>query len=502
MLSVPYVTAMVLAALANYDRSLERASLSLGVGPVRTFFRITLPLIRTGVIAGAISAFLISLDNFSLSLFITKGDTLPLRLMQQLLFYADPSVAAMSTLLLVGSAGAGRLRASARDLGAGPRSRRAGGGPRGANDSPIRERIPERRQRQGVAYGEELALRSASSGWASAAPTSALSWLTAATVVGVCQRDEASVRKVAAQYGIAGAFTRWQDLIERARPDIVVIATPPRLHREIALAAFASGAHVLCEKPLAMNRAEARDMVEAAAKHGRVGMTCFNWRYTVAMQEMQRRMAEGFVGRVFHVSGRWLAGVVRGRENPCHLANGQGRGGSRRDGRHGRTPRGSRALERRRDRERVRAHGRRLSGPIGGRSLLDHCRAHFGRARDLRCEPGRARTGRTRAPGVRIAWRPCLQLAPRHARVVRRRAARDGGKRRRSRPWQPPRRPTRAGRTIPMEVMGSTIDGAARRATSSKRSAPAPRRRPRSQTDCAHRRCWMPWPSRRRAESG
>jgi putative spermidine/putrescine transport system permease protein len=42
MLSVPYVTAMVLAALANYDRSLERASLNLGVGPVRTFFRITL----------------------------------------------------------------------------------------------------------------------------------------------------------------------------------------------------------------------------------------------------------------------------------------------------------------------------------------------------------------------------------------------------------------------------------------------------------------------------
>lgn len=103
MLSVPYVTAMVLAALANYDRSLERASLNLGVGPVRTFFRITLPLIRNGVIAGAVSAFLISLDNFSLSLFITKGDTLPLRLMQQLLFYADPSVAAISTLLLVGS---------------------------------------------------------------------------------------------------------------------------------------------------------------------------------------------------------------------------------------------------------------------------------------------------------------------------------------------------------------------------------------------------------------
>lgn len=103
VLGVPYVVAMVTAALSNYDISLERASLNLGVGPIRTFFMITLPMIRGGVIAGAVSAFLISFDNFSLSLFITKGDTLPLRLMQQLLAYADPSVAAISTLLVAAS---------------------------------------------------------------------------------------------------------------------------------------------------------------------------------------------------------------------------------------------------------------------------------------------------------------------------------------------------------------------------------------------------------------
>lgn len=103
--SIPYVVAMVTAALSNYDRALERASLNLGVSPTRTFLRITLPLIRGGVIAGGISAFLISLDNVSLSLFITRGDTLPLRLMQQLLFYADPSIAAMAAILLALSLG-------------------------------------------------------------------------------------------------------------------------------------------------------------------------------------------------------------------------------------------------------------------------------------------------------------------------------------------------------------------------------------------------------------
>lgn len=103
VLGVPYVVAMVTSALSNYDRSVERASMNLGVGPVKTFFKITLPLIRGGVIAGAASAFLISFDNISLSLFITRGDTLPLRLMQQLLAYADPSVAAISTLLVLAS---------------------------------------------------------------------------------------------------------------------------------------------------------------------------------------------------------------------------------------------------------------------------------------------------------------------------------------------------------------------------------------------------------------
>ncbi|WP_108659558.1 ABC transporter permease [Acuticoccus kandeliae] len=103
VMGLPYVVAMVTASLANYDQSLERASMNLGVGPIGTFFRVTLPMIRGGVIAGAVTAFLISFDNFSLSLFITRGDTLPLRLMQQLQSYADPSVAAMSTLLLVAS---------------------------------------------------------------------------------------------------------------------------------------------------------------------------------------------------------------------------------------------------------------------------------------------------------------------------------------------------------------------------------------------------------------
>ena len=101
VIGVPYVVSMVLASLTSFDRMLERASLNLGVGPMKTFGFITLRHIAPGMAAGSIAAFLSSLDNISLSLFITKNDTLPLRLMQHMQSYADPSIAAMSTLLLV-----------------------------------------------------------------------------------------------------------------------------------------------------------------------------------------------------------------------------------------------------------------------------------------------------------------------------------------------------------------------------------------------------------------
>jgi predicted dehydrogenase len=128
-------------------------------------------------------------------------------------------------------------------------------------------------------------------------------------VVAVCQRDEAAARTVAERYGIPGVFSRWQDLIERAKPQIVVVASPPNLHREMVLAAFASGAHVLCEKPLAMDGAEADDMIAAAKRHNKIAMTCFNWRWSIAMQEMARRIAAGDIGRILNINGRWFGGA-------------------------------------------------------------------------------------------------------------------------------------------------------------------------------------------------
>ncbi|MGH7324452.1 MAG: Gfo/Idh/MocA family protein [Candidatus Rokuibacteriota bacterium] len=127
-------------------------------------------------------------------------------------------------------------------------------------------------------------------------------------VVAVCQRDRAAAKAVADRYGVPQVYEGWEEMLERARPEIVVIATPPHLHLPIALRALDGGAHVLCEKPLALTTAEARRMAQAAGRARRVAMTAFNWRFAAAMQELDARVRAGALGRVFHLDARWLGG--------------------------------------------------------------------------------------------------------------------------------------------------------------------------------------------------
>ena len=105
---------------------------------------------------------------------------------------------------------------------------------------------------------------------------------------------------------VPATYTRFADLL--ACPDIeaVVIATPNYLHREIALAAIARGKHVLCEKPLALNLAEAREMLRAAEEAGVVHMTAFTYRFTPALQYMKHLVSAGELGAIRSVRAAYL----------------------------------------------------------------------------------------------------------------------------------------------------------------------------------------------------
>jgi putative spermidine/putrescine transport system permease protein len=101
-LALPFVVVTVGASLQTVDPVLERAAANLGAGPVATFARITLPLILPGVLTGALFAFVTSLDEVVVAIFLTSPTvtTLPVQIFATLQNFLDPTVAAISTMLL------------------------------------------------------------------------------------------------------------------------------------------------------------------------------------------------------------------------------------------------------------------------------------------------------------------------------------------------------------------------------------------------------------------
>ena len=98
-----FVTAIVLARMANLDPSLEEASRDLGAGAVRTFMRVTLPQLAPGIVAGALLAFTLSIDEFVIAFFTTAPTqpTLPIVIYSMVRFGVTPEVNALATLLLL-----------------------------------------------------------------------------------------------------------------------------------------------------------------------------------------------------------------------------------------------------------------------------------------------------------------------------------------------------------------------------------------------------------------
>jgi predicted dehydrogenase len=122
-------------------------------------------------------------------------------------------------------------------------------------------------------------------------------------------RDPQAVRAAAERHGWAAAETDWRALIAREDVDLVDICTPGDSHAEIAIAALEAGKHVLCEKPLANNVAEAEAMVEAAraaAERGRIAMVGFNYRRVPAASLAREMVAAGRLGTLRHVRVAYL----------------------------------------------------------------------------------------------------------------------------------------------------------------------------------------------------
>ena len=114
----------------------------------------------------------------------------------------------------------------------------------------------------------------------------------------VCASTPESAARYAAAFGFSRGTADWQDLVHDPKVEAVVIASPQNTHREIALAAFALGKPVFCEKPLGATLADSIAMHDAAVASGAINMVGFNYIRTPASQYARQLISEGRIGGI------------------------------------------------------------------------------------------------------------------------------------------------------------------------------------------------------------
>jgi predicted dehydrogenase len=124
-------------------------------------------------------------------------------------------------------------------------------------------------------------------------------------LVALCDADARWVEQAQAEHGARYAFTDWEALAACDGLDAVSVCLPTVFHAPATLAALAAGKHVLCEKPMAPNAAQAQEMADAARAADRVLMIGYNQRLGGDVQWLRRRIDEGLLGDVYLVHTAW-----------------------------------------------------------------------------------------------------------------------------------------------------------------------------------------------------
>ena len=127
-----------------------------------------------------------------------------------------------------------------------------------------------------------------------------------AEAVAVAASSEASARRAAERWAVPGVHGDWHALVQDPAIDVVHNCTPNHLHAEVAHAVLAAGKHLITEKPLAMNVADATALVAAAAETPLTTAFCHNYRSYAMVTEAHELIGAGAIGEVFHVHGVYL----------------------------------------------------------------------------------------------------------------------------------------------------------------------------------------------------
>lgn len=128
-----------------------------------------------------------------------------------------------------------------------------------------------------------------------------------AKLVSVASGSAANAEKAATAFGLEHFTADWRETVAHPDVDLVCITTPPNLHREMVLFAIEHGKHILAEKPMAMNVAEAEEMTAAAEKAGILALIDHELRFQPGRQRVWKMIRDGEIGKIRHAKWTFRA---------------------------------------------------------------------------------------------------------------------------------------------------------------------------------------------------
>jgi predicted dehydrogenase len=126
-----------------------------------------------------------------------------------------------------------------------------------------------------------------------------------AEIVAIADVDAHKLAKVGDEHGVAKRYASAEAMLDKERLDIVSVVTPNKFHAPLTIAALEKGAHVLCDKPMAMNAGEARQMLAASKKAKKRLMINFSFRFAEQSQALKRVVDDGVLGEVYFGRTIW-----------------------------------------------------------------------------------------------------------------------------------------------------------------------------------------------------
>jgi predicted dehydrogenase len=147
-------------------------------------------------------------------------------------------------------------------------------------------------------------------------------------ITAICGRNLERAQEMADKWHIPHVYTDYNAMIESGQIQALIVVTPNVSHYPITMKALEAGLHVLCEKPLAMNYVQAKQMADTAEEKGIKNMVAFTWRFIPGARYVKELIDSGYIGKPQHINLRWYGGGGRNPNYQWRFDTGQAGSGA------------------------------------------------------------------------------------------------------------------------------------------------------------------------------